>query len=354
MSAFFRGLRKNSLENFSVLSFNDIGHDVLKGLMQHAASLRTLSLLSLHQAYVPFLRLLSKCQCLESLEIEGDVIRPSMLAADYQVPFPELGVWLKENKHLKTLRIGKVGGVGKLLADVLKSPELRLRELEVFLLDDDEGFYTALGSQTSLESLQIQSFNTDGTDANNFRHDNFVASVCACPALVDLNIMRSGIELTLGDLVQLQRALPNLASLSFDGDWLEDEVLVPLAQMPSLTTININGISVFTYQGVKSFLETVKAAKVAATTSGEGGGRGGGEGGGRGGQGIPGTPGHSRHRQQQGFRLYVMAAGAFSDMITREQAHELMSLASQIPGGAFEFDYWRDPDEELSTEPPSD
>lgn len=310
MSAFFRGLRENSLEHFSVLSSNDIGYDALDGLMQHAKSLRTLSLLSLQSTSLPFLHLLSKCEHLESLEIESSSAFPlSTWAANEKDPLREVSMWLRENKHLKRLRIDKLGGTSKLLAEVLKSPDLRLKELEVVLSDDDEGFYTALGNQTALESLRFRS-QVDFTDSNNFRHDTFVDSVCSCKALKDLNIMYSGIDITPNDLSEFQKALPDLESLSFDGDWLKDDVFPPLSQMPSLTAININGISIFSYEGIKAFFEAVK-------TSG----------------------------RRQGFRLYVMTQFGEA-MILPEQASVLMTLASQIPGGKFEFEYWRDPDEE--------
>lgn len=314
MSAFFRGLRKNSLENFCVLSANDIGYDALDGLMQHAASLRTLSLLSLQSTSLPFLHLLSECQYLESLEIESSTPSPpSTWAADDKDPLLEVAIWLKENTYLKKLRIDKLGGASKLLSDVLKSPELRLKELEVVLFDDEEAFYTALGNQTALESLRFRS-HADVTDTNNLRHDTFVDSICSCKALKDLNIMYSGVDITANDLRQFKESLPELEFLSFDGDWLADDIFPPLAQMKSLTIININGISIFTYDGLKSFFETVKASG-----------------------------------PRQGFRLYVMTQYGEAT-IKPEQASTLMALASQIPGGKFEFEYWRDPDEESVSE----
>lgn len=310
MAAFFRGLRENSLENFSVLSSNDIGFDALEGLMAHATTLRTLSLLSLQSTSLAFLHLLSKCQYLESLEVEcSNLSPPSTWAAGDDDPFLEVAIWLKENKHLKKLRMDRVGGASKLLSEVLKSPDLRLKDLEVILFDDEEAFYTALGTQTSLESLHFRSL-ADVTDSNNFRHDTLVDSICMCKVLKDLNIMYSGVEITPNDLFQFKESLPDLETLNFDGDWLTDEVFPPLSQMNSLTVININGISVFTYDGMRSFLETVKASG-----------------------------------NRQGFRLYVMTQYDEAT-IKPEQVSALANLASQIPGGKFEFEYWRDPDEE--------
>lgn len=310
MSAFFRGLRENSLENFSVLSSNDIGYDALDGLMQHASSLRSLSLLSLQSTSLPFLHLLSNCQYLESLEIESSTPTPlSTWAANDKEPLLEVAIWLRDNKYLKRLRIDKLGGASKLLSDVLKSPNLRLKELEVVLFDEEEAFYTSLGNQTSLESLHVRS-NAEVPDPNNLRHDTFLDSICSCKAIKDLNIMYSGIDITPNDLLQIKESLLDLESLSFDGEWLTDEVFPPLSQMKHLTTININGISVFTYDEIKSFLETVKASG-------------------------------NRH----GFRLYVMTQYGETP-IRPEHASVLMNLASQIPGGKFEFEYWRDPDEE--------
>lgn len=81
--------------------------------------------------------------------------------------------------------------------------------------------------------------------------------------------------------------------------------------MPHLTTININGESAFTFDGVKSFLEGVAKS------------------------------GSSRH----GFRLYIM--NQLSDArITTAQQDKLSKLAAQIPGGRFDFSYLRDPSED--------
>lgn len=315
MSAFFFGLRKNSLENFCVLSSNEIGYNALEGLMQHSSSLRSLTLSSLQNTTLPFLHLLSRCQYIESLEIESSTnFPPSTWTTDGKDTLIEVSSWLKECKHLKRLCFDKVCGASKLLSEALISPNLRLKDLEVRLVDDEEAFYTALGSQSDLQSFQFRS-TAEVTDVNNVRHDKFIDSICSCKELTDLNIMHSGIDqvqLTPDDLLQIKESLPNLHSISFDGEWLSDAIFEPLSQMSCLITIFINGISVFTYGGIKSFIEAVKATG-----------------------------------SRDDFRLYVMAQHSDAE-ITDAQQNALVKLANQIPGGSFEFEYWRDPEDSMS------
>lgn len=315
MSAFFRALRPNSLESFGVISSNRIGYDTLEALMQHSDSLKTLTLSSLESTALPFLHLLSSCPYLESLQIEsGTPSPPSTSAADGRDPLVELSSWLKGCRHLKKLEIKFLGGASKLLADALKSPDLRLKELEVRLIDDDEAFYTSLGEQADLESLTLRC-TAEVIDQTGVRHDTFMESICSSKKLRDLNIMLvDHLQLTPDDLALIRESLPGLESLSFDGEWLTDAIWEPLSQMSSLTTLNINGLSIFTYDGIRSFLEKVK-------TSG------------------------SRY----GFRLYVMNQQSEA-RITPVEEEKLSMLAAEIPGGSFEFAYWRDPSEDEMTD----
>lgn len=308
MSAFFRALRPNSLENFSILSSNVIGYDAIEGLMQHSESLVTLTLSSLQNTSLPFLHLLSSCPYLESLQVESSTpAPPSTWAADGKDPLVEFSAWLKECRHLKKLNIKYLGGASKLLADALKSPDLRLKELEAHLIDDDEAFYTAIGCQADLESLTLR-WKAEVVDQTGVQHDTFMDSICSCKKLKDLNIMLvDHLQLTASDLAQVKESLPGLESISFDGEWLTDEIWEYLSEMPSLTTINVNGMSMFSFDGIKSFLKKVKASG-----------------------------------SHDGFRLYVMDQQSEAK-ITPAQEHVLSKLAAQIPGGSFEFLYWRDP-----------
>lgn len=312
MSAFFRALRPNTLENFSILSSNVIEHDAIEGLMQHSESLQTLTLSSLQKTSLPFLHLLSSCPYIESLQIDSIKSTSSSTLAtndnvDDKDTLVEFFAWLKGCRHLKKLNIKSIGGASKLLADALKSPNLRLTELEAHLLDDDEAFYAALGYQAELESLTLR-WGTDIVDQNNVRHDTFMDSICSCKKLQDLNIMLvDHLPLTPDDLAQIKESIPGLESISFDGEWLTDAIWESLSEMPSLTTINLSGLSRFSFDGIMSFIKKVKASG-----------------------------------SRDGFRLYVMNQQSEAK-IAPEQVDVLSNMAAQIPGGAFEFLYWRDP-----------
>lgn len=311
MSAFFRALRPNSLETFSVLSTNEIGYETLEGLMQHSMSLKTLNLSSLQNTSLAFLHLLSACPYLESLQIQSATRSPpSTWAADDKDPLVEVSNWLKGSTHLRKLSIQNLGGASKLLSEALKSSELRLKDLDVKLIDDEEAFYTSLGSQSDLESLQFRS-TAEVTDLNGIRHDTFVDSICNCKKLKDLDITYTEhLQLTPGDLDQIKECLPSLETLEFDGEFLTDLIWEPLSGMPSLISINIIGSSIFTFGGIRDFLKNIKAAG-------------------------------SRH----GFHLSIMAQQSEA-IITVAQVSTLLSLANTIPGGSFDFQYWRDPSED--------
>lgn len=238
MSAFFRALKKDSLENFAVLSSNEIGYDTIDGLMEHSESLRKLTLSSIQTTSLPFLHLLTKCPYLEMLQIESSMpSQPSAWAADDRDPFLEVSTWLKECKHLRRLDIKNLGGASKLLADVLKSPILRLKELEVKLVDDEDAFYTALGNQTDLESLMLRS--TLEADLSNKRHDMFMDSICSCRNMKDLDILLvEHLQLTPEDLGQIKESLPSLESLSFDGEGTWNSDPSPRHSSPPLSTLS--------------------------------------------------------------------------------------------------------------------
>lgn len=219
MSAFFQTLRPNSLENFAVLSSNEIGYDTLDGLMQHSRSLTSLTLASLQTTCLPFLHLLSKCQYLESLTIESSTPSPpNTWAAGDEDPLIDVSAWLKECKHLRKLAIRDLGGASRLLAEVLKSPDLRLKDLEVKLVDDEVELYSAVRRQTDLESLMFRS-TIEVSDPTGLRHDLFLESICFCEKLKDLDMMLiDQIQLTSQDLAEIQACIPELESISFDGE----------------------------------------------------------------------------------------------------------------------------------------
>lgn len=265
MSEFFRGLREDSLETFRVHSANEIGLETLEGLMHHSRSLRSLELSSLGNTSLPFLHILTSCQYLEELKIEAGIPSPpSTWAPTGEDPLLVVATWLKECKSLKRLGITKLAGASKLLSDVLGSPDLRLRELDTELIDDDEAFYSALGHQIDLESLVIRC-NVEVSDPNGARHDKLLDSICSCKRLRYIDIMPKAlgmdqVQLTTEDLFLIRESLRNLEELSFDGENLTDAIFDHLAQINLLKVLYINGSSRFTYNGIKSFIEALQKA----------------------------------------------------------------------------------------------
>lgn len=315
MSDFFRGLRENSLESFKVHSSNELGYKALDGLMEHSRSLRLLNLSSLQNTCLAALDTLSRCQYLENLSIEAETPSlPSTWAVSGEDPLPKVASWLKECKSLKRLVVSNLAGASHLLSEILESPDLRLTDLSLSLIDDEEAFYNILGNQTALESLSLRS-SAEIVDPNRARHDKFIDSICLCTKLKDLDIMQKvggidQVQLTMEDLVLIKTSLPQLEDLSFDGEYLTDALFEPLAQMERLKSVSINGSSIFTFAGIKSFIEALR-------TSGT----------------------------HKGFRLYVMNQYGEAEISERHQ-EQLAALMAVGLNGVFELAYWRNPSED--------
>ncbi|EOO00638.1 hypothetical protein UCRPA7_3868 [Phaeoacremonium minimum UCRPA7] len=314
LAAFILGLRPNSLETFSVLSTNQIGQESLGALQYHSSSLRELGLSNIQKEAFPHLNALSPCDSLEWLHLESS--RDGMTskwATESKDTFLEVASWLKSCSKLCRLEMFRVPGAGTLLADVLKSPELRLKSLELSLLDDDEAFYPALGNQIGLERFSFVSTDEFLQTATP-RHFAFLNSVCNCRNLRELDLMQ--FSMSLADLVQVKDTLSKLEEFSFDGEMLSDEIWKALKQLPALKTLNINGLSAFSFEGILSFIQFLQS-----------------------------SPAH------RGFRLYIMNQIGEAKLSDDEEVLLGGQMAAAAgPDGRLDLTYFRDPDEEMSEE----
>ncbi|KAJ9151851.1 RNI-like protein [Pleurostoma richardsiae] len=318
LAAFFLTLPQNTLETFTVLSWNDLGQQTFAALAHHALSLTKLELF-LGSAAFAKLDALEPCKTLVELQLEANTSeQPSTWATDAKDVFQAVGSWLKECESLVHLRMVDVPSATTLLADVLKPPKLHLTSLDLKLRDDDEAFYASLGHQKTLESLKLRTTD-EWLDIAAPRHITFIDSICSCPELRDLDLMQ--VQLTYADLVQLGSSLPQLEELSFDGDFLtsDNDILDPLGQMRQLKTLNIYGLTTFTFDGILDFINRL------------------------------GTDSKQPGASHQGFRFYIMAQNGYAKLSPGEEQLLSDELASGL-GGRLDLTYWRDPDEEMSEE----
>ncbi|CAK7203924.1 hypothetical protein SEUCBS139899_006674 [Sporothrix eucalyptigena] len=255
MAAFFRTLRPNSLEIFSVSSQNHMGKEALDALALHASSLKILVLSGLQDRALSNLGSLKECVNLESLDLEADRLTVDGWETGYPESFADTAAWLSACESLSNLKLRNVDGASALLKIVLKAPKLRLRSLDLKLIDDaSDGLYTSLGKQTSLEDFYLRS-NDIQLDVASPQHTQFIDALCKLENLRVLDIMQSTV--TYGDLDMLAVALKQLEEFSFDGEGLGDQVLSSLLLMGKLKSVSINASTHFTMEGLLHFISKV-------------------------------------------------------------------------------------------------
>ncbi len=257
LASFFRTIRPNSLEVFSVSSKNRLWKEAFASLSFHASSLKKLGLSDLQGIAFEHLGALRPCIMLESLELEAERLASMDWMADYPESFADTIAWLNACTSLVDLKLQNVPRATALLKIVLRSSALRLRTLYLKLIDADDGFYTSLGSQTTLESLVMRSTDTQ-LDHPSPHHINLVDSICKLQQLRILDIMQTPI--TEEELRKLSVSLESLEELSFDGDFMEDSALDAFLAMRKLRAININASSLFTVEGILQLIDKIGPA----------------------------------------------------------------------------------------------
>jgi len=235
LAGFFRTLPANSLEAFSVMSVNRLGATTFEALAHHAKSLKVLGL-TLQSTSFESLHLLSPCTSLKSLKLEALLFANVHWEAEYKDSFLRVTSWLRECLSLKKLRLVQVPDAAKLLGHVLKTPDLRLEELDVYLRDDSLTFYSSLATQSSLDSLSLRRADEDLSDLPASHLTQFVRAILECRSLRTLDIMQT--MLTPGDIQDISRTLVSLEDFSFDGEDLRDEIFEPLLEMRNLKMLN--------------------------------------------------------------------------------------------------------------------
>ncbi|OAA67060.1 hypothetical protein SPI_01636 [Niveomyces insectorum RCEF 264] len=256
LAAFFRTLRPNTLQVFSVSSKNRLGKEAFAALACHASSLKKLGLSNLQSGAFEHLGALRPCVSLESLVLEGDRYVAVDWHAEYPDAFADAGVWLGDCASLVDLKLWTVPSAAALLKDVLKSSNVRLTTLDLKLVDAHAGLYASLGHQTALEGFYMRS-NDGDADHLSPQHAQFVRSLCQCRQLKVLDIMQT--TLTSDDLGVLAASLDHLEEFSFDGELLDDSVFDALLAMRKLKTINISANTVFTVDGILQYINSLGA-----------------------------------------------------------------------------------------------
>ncbi|EPE10990.1 hypothetical protein F503_06085 [Ophiostoma piceae UAMH 11346] len=257
LASFFRTVRPNSLEVFSVSSKNRLGREALGALSLHASSLKKLVLSDLQGIAFEHVGALRPCTALAQLELEAERTAVVDWLHDYPESFADTVVWLGDCKELTDLKLRNVPGASRLLERVFKSANVQLKALDLTLIDADEeddakiNFYKSLGKQEKLETFILRSDDVM-LDYASVEHTQLINSMSKWRDLKVLDVMQT--NLLEGDLEVLAASLENLEEISFDGDLMGDSVLESLLKMRKLKTVNITAGTVFTVEGLLAFI----------------------------------------------------------------------------------------------------
>lgn len=252
---FLRVLRPHTLQCFEVISINNLGEQTLIALTAHAESLKVLTLGNLSGAVVGYLPVLSACTALENINLESQRYNPFDFLGN-EVVLKGTTDWIGSCRNLHSLTLTNIRDALLLIQDVLTSPDIHLRYLDLQGFSSNGGevdvlAWRALGQQDSLEDLTVGGL--DGSPEALIVHENvsLVLSICALTNLKSLDLRRTSVRAI--ELRQIITALPGLANLSFGGDWIDDQILDSLGTLKDLKSLLVNSLSVFTFDRVREF-----------------------------------------------------------------------------------------------------
>ncbi|KAI1338242.1 hypothetical protein F5Y15DRAFT_136456 [Xylariaceae sp. FL0016] len=266
MAAFFQTLRPNSLQKFEVLSRNQIAEHTLTALNAHAESLKALVLRSLAPLAMKNLNLLSQCISLETLLIENDGHDKVWLKDFSAGLLKEIAKWISNCKQLRDLTFTHVLDALTILKDVLNCTDIHLTSLRVKdfqEISDDvtQATWRALGQQEHLQHLTLAELDGVPDGLVLARHRQLIDSICALENLDDLNLIEASVASP--EIRRFSRYLPNLTSLSFGGDLVDDSILDAFSAFPKLNSVSINATSVFRFESLQTFAQSLDPIKHA-------------------------------------------------------------------------------------------
>ncbi|KAI1465239.1 uncharacterized protein F4812DRAFT_466681 [Daldinia caldariorum] len=245
----------NNLRSFEVISQNSIGKIALTALNSHAASLRSLVLRNLTPPAMQALNSFPACTSLEKLLIENDLYNLVDLSKYPDNMVNEVSTWICKCKSLRDLSFSHVIGFHPVIKDVLNSPDIRLTSLSILSIHsgtepEDTATWTALGLQEHLESLTLGLHDSAAYLLMEAKPP-LVDSICQLTNMASLNLMQ--VHLTKEEVGRIAAALPNLSEFSFSGELSDDDVLVPLSNIPKLKVLCINSITRFSFDALYEF-----------------------------------------------------------------------------------------------------
>jgi hypothetical protein len=235
---------------------NEIESETFKALCEHSRSLKSLGLFSLERPALESLNELQQCLLLESLKLEAawNAQRYDWEANSKQ-RFQDVIQWLSKCASMKELDFRSIPASTKILAEVLKSPPIRLLALNLKTLDFDKELCASLPKQTQLRELSIR-FDEELLEASEERRAVLAKAIASCH---DLRELHTNELFTLEDIKLLCSSLPLLERVAMYGDLIDDVFLLPIATLSKLKSLSIYGPSIISSDALWDFLDQLGA-----------------------------------------------------------------------------------------------
>lgn len=257
LARFLEGMPKNTLQYFENLGECGIGVETCQALNTHGESLKVLAL-ALPDKGIEGLGMMQNCTAIEKLKLTET--QPSHDLKEMQKDTLEGMIeWLKQCTKLREVSFQDFVSAPDILAPVLSEEGIDLEDLEIsakddcmYVLREHQEFHAAIGLQTKLQSLSLKA---DPDPLEPVARNQLCEALCELTDLRYLHLIRSSDYFQDDQLQLLAENLHNLEDLLVGGWMLTDQTLVTLSDLGNLKSVTINGLSVFTADGLLDFID---------------------------------------------------------------------------------------------------
>lgn len=289
---------------------NDLGSETFKSLCEHSESLKSLGLFSLERTALQSLNQLQRCLSLESLKLESAWgARRYPWQIECKEVFEEVKQWLQKCTRLQELVLNVIPASTTILAEVLRSPDIRLVGLNIKTPDLDKEFCASLPKQQKqLQYLAVKIPDEELLEASDERHVMLANAIACCHELRELETNEL---FTYEEVENICDSLPLLEHIDLNGDLIDDVFLGPMMRLSKLKSLTIYGPSVFSPDVLLDFID-----HFGADPNGE----------------------------HEGLQIYVTSQN-YDRKFTPEQEARIATALFEQFRGRFDINYRQDPDE---------
>ena len=258
LGGFLQALPPNTLRTLRFFSASALREQAVTALATQAQSLESIDVGQLQdgKALLTALPTLGACERLTTLRVD---CQPPVRLNDAD---DNLAQWLASCRSLRDLTLKHVTDAPAILAEYLRSGDVRLTRLEVQWADYDSPtqltrFVFALTSlDTSLRILQLT------TEPERIDTADLVQALCTLERLTELRLVETSDYFVTEEILQLCRTLPNLEELFISGWEVDDRVWREphgFANLRALRRLDFHAFAAPTAAALTSYVKTLEA-----------------------------------------------------------------------------------------------